>query len=249
MADEDVWTADDTYDEIDSDEPEVVTNAVRLVNVSRRYNIGVREIEALHDVSLEVKMDDFVAISGPSGSGKTTLLNLIGAIDYASEGRVFVMDVPIGDYDESFRATFRLVNTGFIFQSYNLVSTLTALENVMFPMQLSEKPLAEINADALKLLKKIGLDDRTDHLPWQLSSGEQQRVAIARAMANDPPIILADEPTANLDSVSAKMVRGLLRELHSQGKAVIVMTHDEHIIDTPRARHLKMADGELTTDV
>ncbi|MFW9799319.1 MAG: ABC transporter ATP-binding protein [Candidatus Thorarchaeota archaeon] len=249
MTDEDVWIADDTYDEIDSEEPEVVTNAVRLVNVSRKYSIGVREIEALRDVTLAVKMNEFVAISGPSGSGKTTLLNIIGAIDHASEGRVFVMDVPIGDYDESFRATFRLANTGFIFQSYNLISTLTALENVMFPMQLSDKPLPEISADALKLLKKIGLDDRVDHLPWQLSSGEQQRVAIARAMANDPPIILADEPTANLDSVSANMVRDLLRELHSHGKAVIVMTHDKHIINTPGARHLKMADGELAIDV
>ncbi|MFW9945141.1 MAG: ABC transporter ATP-binding protein [Candidatus Sifarchaeia archaeon] len=249
MADEDVWTADDTFEDVDLEETERVSNAVRLVNVSRRYSIGKREIDALRDVTLDIQTDEFVAVSGPSGSGKTTLLNLIGAIDYPTEGRVFVMDVPIGDYDESFRATFRLVNTGFIFQSYNLISTLTALENVMFPMQLSDKPLDEIRSDAVKLLETVSLAERVDHLPWQLSSGEQQRVAVARAMANDPPIILADEPTANLDSESAEMVRSLLRGLHRQGKAVIAMTHDEHIINTPGARHLRMTDGELSTDV
>jgi ABC-type lipoprotein export system ATPase subunit len=159
------------------------------------------------------------------------------------------MDVPIGDYDESFRATFRLSNTGFIFQSYNLISTLTALENVMFPMQLTDKSLEEIQNDSLKLLERVGLAERTDHLPWQLSSGEQQRVAIARAMANDPPIILADEPTANLDSESAKMVRDLLQSLHQLGKAVIVMTHDTAIVRAKGARHLIMADGVLSSNV
>jgi len=249
MTGEDVWTADDTYEDIDVDETERVSSAVRLVNVSRRYTIGKREIDALRDVTLDVQTDEFVAVSGPSGSGKTTLLNLIGAIDYATEGRVFVMDVPIGDYDESFRATFRLVNTGFIFQSYNLISTLTALENVMFPMQLTDKSLEEIQNDSLKLLERVWLEERTDHLPWQLSSGEQQRVAIARAMANDPPIILADEPTANLDTESARMVRDLLQVLHQSGKAVIVMTHDNAIVRTKGARHLTMANGVLSSNV
>jgi putative ABC transport system ATP-binding protein len=249
MSDDDAWVADETYDTVESVSSDGVKFAVRLLEVSRRYSLGRREITALNKVTLEVGMGDFVAITGASGSGKTTLLNIIGAIDYATEGRVFVMDVPIGDYDESFRATFRLSNTGFIFQSYNLISTLTALENVMFPMQLTDKSLEEIQNDSLKLLERVWLEERTDHLPWQLSSGEQQRVAIARAMANDPPIILADEPTANLDMQSAKMVRDLLQALHQSGKAVIVMTHDNAIVRTKGARHLNMESGVLSSNV
>lgn len=249
MSDDDAWVADETYDATESVSSDEVNFAVRLQGVSRKYSLGKRDISALNNITLEIGMSDFVAITGASGSGKTTLLNIIGAIDYATEGRVFVMDVPIGDYDESFRATFRLSNTGFIFQSYNLISTLTALENVMFPMQLTDKSLEEIKNDSLKLLDIVGLAERTDHLPWQLSSGEQQRVAIARAMSNDPPIILADEPTANLDSESAKMVRDLLQSLHQSGKAVIAMTHDTAIVRTKSARHLIMADGVLSSNV
>ncbi|RDE16928.1 MAG: hypothetical protein C4K49_04060 [Candidatus Thorarchaeota archaeon] len=190
-------------------------------------------------------MGEFVVISGPSGSGKTTLLNIVGGIDFASEGRVLVLDVPIGDYDETFRATFRLTNTGFIFQSYNLISTLTAVENVMFPMQLSGKSSGALREEAMALLKTVGLSDRSSHLPWQLSSGEQQRVAVARAMANDPSIVLADEPTANLDHDSAKIVRELLAELNRRGKTVFVVTHDNDIIGLPGIRHYEMLNGEL----
>jgi putative ABC transport system ATP-binding protein len=159
------------------------------------------------------------------------------------------MDVPVGDYDEPFRATFRLNTTGFIFQSYNLVSTLTALENVMFPMQLTDKPRSELQNEATRLLEEVQLSDRLDHLPWQLSSGEQQRVAVARAMANDPPIILADEPTANLDLESGKMIRELLVSLHNAGKTLIVMTHDEYIMGLPGIRHMVMEKGVLREDV
>jgi len=170
---------------------------------------------------------------------------MIGCIDYATNGRVLIMDVPIGDYDESFRSDFRLGNTGFIFQSYNLISTLTAIENVMFPMQLTDKTNSQLRKRAEELLDLVKLGERLDHLPWQLSSGEQQRVAIARAMANDPPIILADEPTANLDDVSAQIVRDLLLSLNARGKTVIIMTHDEKLINNPHARKLIMANGEL----
>ncbi len=222
-----------------------VDYAVRLENVSRIYKIGKREIHALNDITLDIRPGEFIVVSGHSGSGKSTLLNLIGCIDYATSGRVRVMDVPIEDYDESFRATFRLTNTGFIFQSYNLISTLTALENVMFPMQLSDKTESELEADAFELLTKVGLEERADHLPWQLSSGEQQRVAIARAMANHPSIILADEPTANLDEESAEMVRTLLLEFKEAGKTLIIMTHDLEIINLPNTRHMKMSKGVL----
>lgn len=239
----------DFEDDEDLDVLRNVNFAIRLIDVSREYDLGKRKITALHGINLDVRPGEFVIVTGPSGSGKTTLLNLIGGIDYATAGRVLVMDVPIGDYDESFRATFRLNNTGFIFQSYNLVSTLTALENVMFPMQLSDKSIPELQEEATRLLERVKLDDRLDHLPWQLSSGEQQRVAIARAAANDPPIILADEPTANLDIISGEMIRDMLVELHKEGKTIIVMTHDERIMSLPGLRHLKMRKGELVEDV
>jgi len=247
MADDDYLDAVDyTRDDLDVEDLGEVKHAVRLVDVYRSYTIGKTEIGAINGVNLTVDAGDFIVISGKSGSGKTTLLNIIGAIDLASSGRVFVMDVPINDYDESFRASFRLNNTGFIFQSYNLVSTLTAIENVMFPMQLSPKSKFQLREDAVKLLESVELEHRADHLPWQLSSGEQQRVAIARAMANDPPIILADEPTANLDGDSGQMIRELLVDLNKQGKVVIVMTHDEGLINQPTAQHYKMDLGELT---
>ena len=236
---------DYSLDGLDTGDLEHIKYAVQLVDVFRTYKSGKTKIEAMKHVNLEVKLGDFVVVSGPSGSGKTTLLNVIGAIDLPTAGKVFVMDVPINDYDESFRSSFRLNNTGFIFQSYNLVSTLTALENVMFPMQLYDKPAIELRDEAMKLLERVGMDQRADHLPWQLSSGEQQRVAIARAMANDPPVILADEPTANLDGDSGQMVRELLVSLNKMGKAVIVMTHDEGLVKQSGIKRLTMKDGEL----
>ncbi len=246
MADDDYLDAVDyTRDDLDIEDLEDVKHVVRLVDVHRVFALGTNQIEAVTGVNLTVDAGDFVVVSGKSGSGKTTLLNIIGAIDLPTRGRVFVMDVPINDYDESFRASFRLNNTGFIFQSYNLVSTLTAIENVMFPMQLSEKSRAEIRDEAMSLLVSVEMEHRADHLPWQLSSGEQQRIAIARAMANDPPIILADEPTANLDGYSGQKVRDLLFELNKQDRAIIVMTHDEGIINQPNVQHYKMELGVL----
>jgi putative ABC transport system ATP-binding protein len=247
MADDDYLDAIDyTRDDLDIEDFEDVKHAVRLQDVHRTYKINKNEIRAIIGVNLTVDTGEFVVISGKSGSGKTTLLNIIGAIDLATQGRVLLMDVPINDYDESFRASFRLNNTGFIFQSYNLVSTLTAIENVLFPMQLSEKKQSELRDEAMKLLETVEMDHRADHLPWQLSSGEQQRIAIARAMANDPPIILADEPTANLDGDSGQMIRDLLIELNKQGKVVIVMTHDQGIINQPNIQHYTMDLGVLT---
>lgn len=249
--------SDDDHDELvdyAQDDTEMqdfkqVKYAVKLVKVSRTYKSGMDQIEALKNVDFEVVLGDFVVIAGRSGSGKTTLLNIIGAIDLATSGRVFVMDVPINDYDEAFRSSFRLINTGFIFQSYNLVSTLTAIENVMFPMQLYEDSSLKLRNEAMKLLEQVEMEHRAEHLPWQLSSGEQQRVAVARAMANDPPIILADEPTANLDGDSGQMIRELLIKLNKTGKAVIVMTHDIDILQQSGIRRFKMDAGELHANV
>lgn len=238
----------DDLSEIDSETSEGVQYSVRLVDVTRVYTMGDAEVIALNDVSLRIASGELVVVSGPSGSGKTTLLNVIGGLDYPTSGRVLLMDVPIGDYDESFRATFRLENTGFVFQSYNLISTLTAIENVMFPMQLSNRDSRGIRKAASELLERVRLSDRLNHLPWQLSSGEQQRVAMARAMANDPPIIIADEPTANLDSESAEVIRGLLVTLNKEGKTVFVVSHDENIISLPSARLLRMEKGVLSAN-
>ncbi len=241
--DEGVYDFDD--DTADAELRDDVQFAVRLQDVTREYDLGTRKILALQGINLEIRPGEFVVIRGHSGSGKTTLLNLIGGIDYPTNGRVVVMDVPIGDYDESFRASFRLNNTGFIFQSYNLISTLTTLENVMFPMQLTDKGIPELEKEAIRLLRKVDMEERVDHLPWQLSSGEQQRVAIARALSNDPPIILADEPTANLDVESGQMIRNILTELHTSGKTIIVMTHDSEIMNLNGIRSLVMKNGEL----
>ncbi|TFG12082.1 ABC transporter ATP-binding protein [Candidatus Thorarchaeota archaeon] len=245
----DIATADDEFDLMDALGSEEVKNAIKLVDVTRTYSLGDREIVAVDEINLQVEPGEFVVVEGPSGSGKTTLLNMIGAIDYPTSGRVLVMDVPIGDYDEHFRALFRLTNTGFIFQSYNLISTLTALENVMFPMQLFEDADLKPEEEAHRLLDRVGLAERTDHLPWQLSSGEQQRVAIARAMSNDPPLILADEPTANLDVDSAQMIREILRWLNDSGKTVLCMTHDINIIEQDRVRVLTMKNGVIGENV
>jgi len=250
MADDDYLDAVDyTRDDLDAEDLEDIKHAVRLQDVHRTFKMGKTEIDAVIGVNITIDAGEFIVISGKSGSGKTTLLNIIGAIDLATHGRVFVMDVPINDYDESFRASFRLNNTGFIFQSYNLVSTLTAIENVMFPMQLYEKKQSELRERSMKLLETVEMDHRADHLPWQLSSGEQQRIAIARAMANDPPIILADEPTANLDGDSGQMIRELLVKLNKEGKAVIVMSHDERLINLPNIQHYKMELGVLSRHV
>ena len=250
MADDEYLDAVDyTRDDLDVEDFKNIKFAVKLHEVDRVYKAGRKEIQALKNVNLEVKLGDFVVVAGHSGSGKTTLLNIIGSIDLSTSGRVHIMDVPINDYDEGFRSSFRLSNTGFIFQSYNLVSTLTAEENVLFPMQLSDRSQSKLREEATALLERVKMDHRADHLPWQLSSGEQQRVAIARAMANDPPIILADEPTANLDGDSGQMVRDLLIELNGMGKAVIVMTHDQGIIQHSGIRRFKMDAGELSEDV
>ena len=247
MDDDTILGSEEDHDKIiDVEGLDTVQFAIRLVDVSRIYDLGKRKVQALNDVNLEVRSGEFIVISGHSGSGKTTLLNVIGAIDYISKGRVSIMDVPIEDYDEAFRSTFRLSNIGYMFQSYNLISTLTALENIMFPMQLVEMTRVDLEERAHNLLKMVKLDEWANHLPWQLSSGEQQRVALARALANKPPIILADEPTANLDKASAQMVRDLLCELNKGGTTIVVMTHDEEIARVQDAHLFKMDTGVLT---
>jgi len=202
-------------------------------NLTKDYSIGDYIVRAIDNVSIEIKNGEFIVIMGPSGAGKTTLLNLLGGLDSLNEngGVIYSHGVKISDMEEESLATFRLLNSGFIFQNYNLISTLTAEENVMFPMNLSGMKFAESRKRAVKLLEKIGLQERREHLPFQLSAGEQQRVAIARALAVNPPIIFADEPTANLDKVTSKFIRDLFKDLKDLKKTIIIATHDDQLIE------------------
>jgi putative ABC transport system ATP-binding protein len=224
--------------EVDDEADEVISLLkdnviIKAQNLVKDYKIGEYIVRAVDGVSLSIRKGDFIVIRGPSGAGKTTLLNLIGGLDSPEKdkGKIFEHGVKISDMEEESLATFRLINSGFIFQNYNLISTLTAEENVIFVLNLAGVPFKKARERAVKLLKRVGLGQRREHLPFQLSAGEQQRVAIARALANDPPVILADEPTANLDKKSSEIVRDLFRDLRDLGKTIIIATHDDYLID------------------
>ena len=204
---------------------------MQIVNVSK--NVGEDNALILDDVNFQVFSGELVVILGPSGAGKSTLLNLIGGLDRPTIGEVKIGQTTTTGLSEDALSAFRCLNIGFIFQTYNLISTLTALENIQFPMKLAgseDEPLIEKRS--VDLLTAIGLIDKSDHLPYQLSCGEQQRVAIARSLANDPPLILADEPTGNLDWATALEVIMLLKKYSvEQDKTIIVITHDERIAE------------------
>ena len=194
--------------------------------LGKAYQIGNEKLEVLKDVTFSILKAKFVVVSGPSGSGKTTLLNIIGGIDKPTTGKIFVNNEDLTDKDEDFLSDFRCNNVGFVFQAYNLVSTLTVAENIAFPMEWTGKPEEEIEKRITELLETVGLQNRANHFPAQLSGGEQQRVAFARALANDPQLILADEPTGNLDEKNAQKIVQVLQLLKEKGKTVIVSTHD-----------------------
>lgn len=197
--------------------------------LGKTYQVGDGKLEVLKDITLSIPKATFAVICGPSGSGKTTLLNIIGVIDRPSTGKIFVAGEDLTDKDEDFLSDFRCVNVGFVFQAYNLVSTLTVAENIAFPMEWLRKPEQEIEKRVIELLQTVGLENRANHFPAQLSGGEQQRVAFARALSNDPQLILADEPTGNLDTKNAHKIVQVLRLLKEKGKTMIVSTHDEEI--------------------
>ena len=199
-------------------------------NIVKDYEIGEFIVKAVADVSIKIKNGEFVVIKGPSGAGKTTLLNLLGGLDSPDGGTIYSFGVRISDMDQESLTTWRLMNSGFVFQNYNLISTLTSEENIMFPLSLTGLKLEDQRERATELLKTLGLGERREHLPFQLSAGEQQRVAIARALANDPPVILADEPTANLDKNTSEFIRDLFEKLKKSDKTIIIATHDDYLI-------------------
>jgi putative ABC transport system ATP-binding protein len=219
--------------------------AISVESLCKAYLMGETEIEVLKDVNLTVAAGEFVVICGPSGSGKTTLLNIISGIDKPTSGKIIVFGENLADKDEDFLAEFRCNDVGFVFQTYNLVSTLTVAENVAFPMEWQLKPAEEVEARVAELLGIVGLQHRANHFPAQLSGGEQQRVAFARALANDPRLLLADEPTGNLDAENGQKIVQILRMLKAEGKTVIVSTHDAQIMQFADQK-LLLEDGRLT---
>ncbi|MGB9676691.1 MAG: ABC transporter ATP-binding protein [Candidatus Bathyarchaeales archaeon] len=219
---------------------------IKTVDLTRIYNLGSSKIIAVDKVNFELIENQFVAIVGPTGSGKTTLLNLIGLNDYPTSGKIFIDDtVDASLLSDGERKKIRLLRIGFIFQTLNLLPTLTALENVELPMALAGKTQKEQRENAIKLLEDVGLSGRLHHRPKELSMGEMQRVAIARALANNPELIIADEPTGELDSETAKEIITLLFNISkSEKRTVIVATHDEKIVDAADFVYV-MRDGKL----
>jgi len=217
---------------------------IKLENVHKDYKMGESKVEAVRGVNLEIKKGDFIAIVGPSGSGKSTMMNLIGALDLASEGEIFLDEQNIEHLHESELARIRGKKIGFIFQTFNLIPTLTALENVMLPMMFQEYTKEERLKRGKELLKQVGLSKRANHFPSELSGGERQRVAIARALANGPEVILADEPTGNLDSKTGKQVIEILKNLNKQGKTVIMVTHDLDMAKQAK-KIIRLRDGRI----
>ena len=218
---------------------------IKTVDLTKTYRLGPSEITAVNKVNFEVNEARFIAIVGPSGSGKSTLLNLVGLNDYPTSGKIFIDDSNASLLSSSKRRKIRLFRMGFVFQTFNLLPTLTAVENVELPMSLADKPQKEQREKALKLLETVGLGKRLFHRPKELSMGEMQRVAIARALANNPEIIIADEPTGELDSKTAKEIIALLFDINRKEKtAVIVATHDEKIVDVAHKIYT-IQDGEL----
>lgn len=213
---------------------------------SFQLNLGGPLVEALKNLNLTVESGEFISLYGPSGAGKTTLLNLIGGLDKQTSGKIIVFNDDLETYDENFLAIFRSAYVGYVFQSYNLISTLTALENIEFVIELAGWKKEKIKERSQELLYMVGLENRADHFPAQLSGGERQRISFARALANDPPLLLADEPTGNLDTRTGLAIVNILEQIKNEGKTVIAATHDEKLLRLA-TRALYLEDGRLTS--
>jgi len=240
MEEEDTEIHETPSDSTYSLKPEII----RCINLSKEYEIGDFIVKALDSVTFDIYRGEFIVFQGPSGAGKSTLLSLISGLDNPNEGEILIEWVKISDLSEESMSIFRVGTIGFIFQNYNLISSLTAEENISFPMQLAQVEIPIQEERVKMLLEKIGLQERAEHLPFQLSAGEQQRVGIARALANNPTIVLADEPTANLDKKTGKLIAELLIEMNQEGKTIIVASHDDLLINQAH-RVFSIEDGKI----
>jgi putative ABC transport system ATP-binding protein len=220
---------------------------VTLRDVRRDYVVGAERVRALQGVSLDIERGDYVSIVGPSGCGKSTLLNLVGVIDQPTSGTVEIAGKRVDAMTDREATSFRLHNIGFVFQRFYLMPTLSALENVMLPMAEARVPATERKARAAQLLDYVGLGARQRHRPSELSGGEQQRVAIARALANRPALLLADEPTGELDARTGTEIIALFQQLNSDGTTIVVVTHDEDLANAAR-RKIHMRDGRIVRE-
>jgi len=220
---------------------------IELVDIRKVYQMGTTEVNALDGVSLRIERGDYVAIMGPSGSGKSTLMNIVGCLDTPSSGSYKLRGIEIRDRDDDELARIRNQEVGFIFQTFNLLSRADALHNVELPMIYAGRPKTFRRERAKQMLDLVGLGERTHHRPNELSGGQRQRVAIARALVNEPSLVLADEPTGNLDSKTGLEIMALLDEVHRQGNTVVLVTHEEDIAANAE-RIVRLRDGKIESD-
>jgi putative ABC transport system ATP-binding protein len=226
----------------------VATSIVQFDRVRKHYRMGLVTVEALRGVSFGIETGDYISIMGPSGCGKSTLLNLLGCLDRPTSGRYMLGTEDVSQMSDDALSSVRGARLGFVFQSYNLIQQLTVVENIEVPLYYQGRPEEESRDIARELASRVGLEARLDHKPFELSGGQQQRVAIARALVNDPLVILADEPTGNLDSTSGTEILRLFADLNRQGKTLIMVTHDNNVAKHSR-RTIRLRDGEIESDV
>lgn len=220
---------------------------IKVEDLAKIYQVGTQEVHALRTVDLEIEKNEFVALMGPSGSGKSTLMNILGCLDTPSRGTYLLNQNDVSDMEDDELAEIRNREIGFVFQTFNLLPRYSALENVALPLIYKGVSKSKRNERAEEVLQQVGLQDRMDHKPNELSGGQRQRVAVARALVNDPSIILADEPTGNLDTKTSYEIMGLLDDIHKAGNTIILVTHEEDIAEHAK-RIVRLRDGVIETD-
>ena len=225
-----------------------MASLVKFEDVRKTYKMGPVTVEALRGISFEVQPGDYISIMGPSGCGKSTQLNLLGCLDRPTSGQYFLGGEDVSRMDDDALSSVRGKRLGFVFQSYNLIQQLSVLENIEVPLYYQGRSEAESRERARRLAARVGLDSRLEHKPFELSGGQQQRVAIARALVNEPLVLLADEPTGNLDSTSGTEILQLFDELNGQGATLIMVTHDQNVSRRAR-RAIRLRDGQIESDV